>query len=62
MYRTFSIDDRSTTHALRRYIANYIYENTTKQDLDLNLKGIWIADPSTSYDLVQEQIPAVTFM
>lgn len=39
------------------YIANYIYENTTSETFPLNLKGIWIADPSTSYDVVQEQIP-----
>jgi len=41
------------------YIANYIYENTTYSTLPLNLQGIWIADPSTSYDIVQEQIPAL---
>jgi hypothetical protein len=40
------------------YIANYIYEHP---DLDFNLKGIWIADPSLSYDAVQEEIPALRF-
>jgi len=42
------------------YIANYIYTHPTA--LDLNLQGIWIADPSLSWDVVQEQIPAVGFV
>ncbi|KAA1465940.1 alpha/beta-hydrolase [Dentipellis sp. KUC8613] len=42
------------------YIANWIYEHAT--ELDLKLKGIWIADPSLSYDAVQEQIPALRFV
>ncbi|KAG6882836.1 hypothetical protein C0992_010550, partial [Termitomyces sp. T32_za158] len=28
---------------------------------NLNLKGIWIADPSLSYDVVQQEIPALRF-
>ncbi|KAF8999389.1 Alpha/Beta hydrolase protein [Cyathus striatus] len=42
------------------YIANYIY--THPGTLDLSLQGIWIADPSISWDVVQEQIPAVDFV
>ncbi|KIJ12916.1 hypothetical protein PAXINDRAFT_136623 [Paxillus involutus ATCC 200175] len=42
------------------YIANYIYENPTL--LDLSLQGIWISDPSLSWDVVQEEIPAVDFV
>lgn len=42
------------------YIANYIYEHPTA--LALSLQGIWIADPSLSWDVVQEQIPAVDFV
>ncbi|KAF7318183.1 Carboxypeptidase [Mycena chlorophos] len=42
------------------YIANYIYENPGS--LDLNLQGIWIADPVIGWDVVQEQIPAVDFV
>jgi len=42
------------------YIANYIYSNP--KALDLNLQGTWIADPSLSWDVVQEQIPAVSFV
>lgn len=42
------------------YIANYIYSHPG--DLDLSLKGIWISDPSLSYDVVQEEIPAVDFV
>jgi carboxypeptidase D len=42
------------------YIANYIYDHPTL--LDLDLQGIWIADPSLSHDVVQEQIPAVPFV
>ncbi|KDR75252.1 hypothetical protein GALMADRAFT_211511 [Galerina marginata CBS 339.88] len=40
------------------YIANWIYEHP---GLDLSLKGIWIADPSLSYGLVQQEIPALRF-
>ncbi|KAF8160848.1 alpha/beta-hydrolase [Crassisporium funariophilum] len=40
------------------YIANWIYEHP---GLDLALKGIWIADPSLSYDVVQQEIPALRF-
>ncbi|KAI0922172.1 hypothetical protein AcW2_006944 [Taiwanofungus camphoratus] len=42
------------------YIANYIYDNPDL--LDLNLKGFWISDPSISWDVVQEEIPAVSFV
>ncbi|EPS94281.1 hypothetical protein FOMPIDRAFT_1055219 [Fomitopsis schrenkii] len=42
------------------YIANHIYENPGA--LDLALKGFWISDPSLSWDVVQEQIPAVSFV
>ncbi|KAK0490289.1 Alpha/Beta hydrolase protein [Armillaria novae-zelandiae] len=42
------------------YIANYIYEHPGQ--LDLDLKGIWIADPVIGWDVVQEQIPAVDFV
>jgi carboxypeptidase D len=41
------------------YIANYIYNHPGV--IDLALKGIWIADPSLSYGVVQEQIPALRF-
>ncbi|KAF9224579.1 alpha/beta-hydrolase [Gyrodon lividus] len=42
------------------YIANYIYENPTL--LDISLQGIWISDPLLSWDVVQEEIPAVDFV
>ncbi|KAG2108312.1 Alpha/Beta hydrolase protein [Suillus cothurnatus] len=42
------------------YIANYIYENPSL--LDLSLQGIWISDPSISWDVVQEEIPAMDFV
>ncbi|KAK0191664.1 alpha/beta-hydrolase [Armillaria mellea] len=42
------------------YVANYIYEHPG--ELDLDLKGIWIADPTIGWDVVQEQIPAVDFV
>ena len=29
--------------------------------MDLHLKGIWIADPSLSYNVVQQEIPALRF-
>lgn len=41
------------------YIANWIYEHP---GLDLKLKGIWIADPSLSYGVVQQEIPALRFV
>ncbi|KAK7057503.1 carboxypeptidase [Favolaschia claudopus] len=41
------------------YIANWIYEHPA--GLDLDLKGIWIADPSLSYGVVQQEIPALRF-
>ncbi|CUA74019.1 hypothetical protein RSOLAG22IIIB_05365 [Rhizoctonia solani] len=41
------------------YIANYLYEHP--KAVDLNLKGVWITDPSVSYDLVTEYIPALNF-
>ncbi|KAL5512219.1 hypothetical protein ACEPAG_3504 [Sanghuangporus baumii] len=42
------------------YIANFIFNNPDM--LDLDLKGFWISDPSISFDIVQEQIPAVSFV
>lgn len=42
------------------YLANYIYTHPTA--LDLSLQGIWIADPVLGWDVVQEQIPAVSFV
>jgi len=42
------------------YLANQIFSNTSA--LDLDLKGFWISDPSISFDVVQEQIPAVSFV
>ncbi|CAE6486959.1 unnamed protein product [Rhizoctonia solani] len=41
------------------YIANYLYEHP--KAVDLNLKGVWITDPSVSYDLVTQYIPALSF-
>ncbi len=34
------------------YIANWIYEHP---GLHLNLQGIWIADPSLTYGVVQQE-------
>ncbi|KIJ33176.1 hypothetical protein M422DRAFT_183566 [Sphaerobolus stellatus SS14] len=42
------------------YIANFIYENPGM--VDLNLQGIWISDPSISFDVVLEEIPALNFV
>ena len=41
------------------YIANYLYE---KPKPHLHLKGIWIADPTIGWFLVQSQIPALRFV
>lgn len=41
------------------YIANFLYEHPG--EVDLNLQGIWIADPSLSWGLVQQEIPALRF-
>lgn len=43
------------------YIANWIYEHP-HAGLDLKLQGIWIADPSLSYNVVQQEIPALRFI
>ncbi|PPR04910.1 hypothetical protein CVT24_007154 [Panaeolus cyanescens] len=42
------------------YIANYIYQHPGA--LDLNLQGMWISDPSISWDVVLQQIPALNFV
>ncbi|KAJ3551296.1 hypothetical protein NM688_g4786 [Phlebia brevispora] len=42
------------------YTANYIYEHP--QDLDLDLKGIWISDPAIGWDVIQGQVAAANFM
>ena len=41
------------------YIANWIYEH---RGLDLNLKGIWIADPTLTYGVIQQDLPALRFI
>ena len=41
------------------YIANFLYEHP--KSVDLNLQGIWIADPSLTWGLVQQEIPALRF-
>nr|VWO97797.1 Uncharacterized protein [Ganoderma boninense] len=41
------------------YIANYLYENPSP---DLQLKGIWMADPSLTWDLVHQSIPSLGFV
>lgn len=41
------------------YIANWIYEHP---GLDLKLQGIWIADPSLTYGVVQQDIPSLRFI
>ena len=41
------------------YIANWIYEHS---GLDLNLKGIWIADPTLTYGVIQQDLPALRFI
>ncbi|OSD05763.1 alpha/beta-hydrolase [Trametes coccinea BRFM310] len=41
------------------YIANYLYEHPGI--VDLQLHGIWIADPSLTWGLVQQEIPALRF-
>ncbi|KAG6890070.1 hypothetical protein C0992_003168 [Termitomyces sp. T32_za158] len=58
--KNFYITGESYAGAYVPYIANHIYENPDA--LELSLLGIWIADPSLSYDVVQEQIPAVGFV
>jgi carboxypeptidase D len=44
------------------YIADFIYEHTTRSTLDLDLQGIWINDPVIGWEVVQSQIPAVGFV
>ncbi|KAG7090999.1 hypothetical protein E1B28_010066 [Marasmius oreades] len=40
------------------YIANWLYEHPGP---DLNLKGIWIADPTLTYGVISQEIPALRF-
>ncbi|KAF9268719.1 alpha/beta-hydrolase [Marasmius fiardii PR-910] len=40
------------------YIANWLYEHPGP---DLNLKGVWIADPTLTYGVVSQEIPALRF-
>ncbi|KAI0045431.1 alpha/beta-hydrolase [Auriscalpium vulgare] len=46
------------------FIANFIYENAT--DLDWDLQGIWVSDEFLAavlgWDVVQSQIPAIAFV
>ncbi|KAG6877822.1 hypothetical protein C0993_003606 [Termitomyces sp. T159_Od127] len=58
--KKFYLSGESYAGAYVPYIANFIYEHPTL--LDLDLQGIWISDPSLSWDVVQEQIPAVDFV
>ncbi|KIY47693.1 alpha/beta-hydrolase [Fistulina hepatica ATCC 64428] len=58
--KNFYVTGESYAGAYVPYIANYIYENP--DELDLNLKGIWIADPVIGYDVVQDQVPAPYFV
>jgi hypothetical protein len=37
------------------------YVNVPGAGLDLRLKGIWVADPSLQYIVVQQAIPALLF-
>ncbi|KAH0839339.1 Alpha/Beta hydrolase protein [Lanmaoa asiatica] len=55
-----SVSVNSEQNSLPVDIANYIYEHPTL--LDLSLQGIWISDPLLSWDVVQEEIPAVDFV
>ncbi|KAG6910181.1 hypothetical protein DXG01_012630 [Tephrocybe rancida] len=58
--KNFYVTGESYAGTYVPYIANYIYEHPNS--LNLKLQGTWTADPSLSYDVVQEQIPAVDFV
>lgn len=47
-----------TFHEDVPYIANWLYEHP---GLELDLKGIWIADPTLTWGLVQQDIPSLRF-
>ncbi|KAN0140071.1 alpha/beta-hydrolase [Lactarius tabidus] len=44
------------------YTANFIFENTTRSSLDLDLQGCWINNGQLGYDVVQTEVPAVDFV
>ncbi|KAF8485110.1 alpha/beta-hydrolase [Russula ochroleuca] len=44
------------------YLANFIYENTTRATLDLDLIACWMNDPQIGWPVVQSQIGAVGFV
>ncbi|KAH9949191.1 hypothetical protein B0H21DRAFT_730058 [Amylocystis lapponica] len=54
---TFYLTGESYAGTYVPYIADY-----NPNLLDLNLTGIWISDPSVSWDIVQTEIPAVNFV
>ncbi|TFK67288.1 alpha/beta-hydrolase [Pluteus cervinus] len=58
--KKFYISGESYAGMYVPYIANYIYSNATT--LDLSLQGTWTADPSLSWDVIQQQVPAVPFV
>ncbi|KAH9061992.1 alpha/beta-hydrolase [Lactarius vividus] len=44
------------------YIANFIFENTTRSTFDLDLQGVWMNDAVLGWYVVQGEIPAVDFV
>lgn len=58
--KNFYLSGESYAGMFVPYITNFIYENPGM--LDLNTKGFWISDPSTSWDVIQEEMPAVNFV
>ncbi|KAF9519141.1 hypothetical protein BS47DRAFT_1375109 [Hydnum rufescens UP504] len=56
-HKNFYLSGESYAGIYVPYIANYLYEHPGL--VPLNLKGIWITDPSLSWDIVQEYIVAL---
>ncbi|KAF8271692.1 Alpha/Beta hydrolase protein [Lactarius quietus] len=60
--KKFYIAGESYAALFVSYTANFIFENTTRSTLDLDLQGVWINDGLLGWPVVQSQVPALDFV
>ncbi|KAF9040776.1 Alpha/Beta hydrolase protein [Panaeolus papilionaceus] len=58
--KKFYLTGESFAGTYLSYTANYIHQHPGL--LDLNLQGMWISDPSITWDVVHQQIPILKFV